>query len=317
MVDSATTAGTRNPSSSFLETSPISRGLAGLISFLFILGIVFPSMKNVLALVPGYTIPPHFYVWNIFTSSYYEVSTINAVANAVSLLWYGKYLEAIWGPKEFFKFIVIVNSLCGVGTFCVMVILYILSGDLGLWFDSRICGFSGAIAGFAVAMKQLIPEQELIPNFPLIRAKHSFAMLILLNVALISFAFIPSESIFFTLLGVVFSWIYLRFFQVKADNVVGDMNESFSFASFFPEFMQVPVRITSNITFNLLKICRCCPPSIQEPPDSSLSEVSDADSSRRRARALQVLDQRIQQMKQFGQTDISTVTNKSVDIQEV
>jgi hypothetical protein len=47
----------------------------------------------------------------------------------------------------------------------------------------------------------------------------------------------PSESLPFTFFGVIFGWIYLRFFQVR-DGAVGDRSEAFSFASFFPEPLQ-------------------------------------------------------------------------------
>jgi len=48
-----------------------------------------------------------------------------------------------------------------------------------------------------------------------------------------------------------------------------------------------------------------------------VTELSGVDSSRRRARALQVLDQRMQQMKQFGQADISNSKTNAEGIQEV
>ena len=37
---------------------------------------------------------------------------------------------------------------------------------------------------------------------------------------------------------VMASWVYLRFYQIRADGTRGDMSDNFSFASFFPEPIQ-------------------------------------------------------------------------------
>lgn len=38
--------------------------------------------------------------------------------------------------------------------------------------------------------------------------------------------------------GIVVSWLYLRFYEKQDSGQRGDMSESFSFATFFPELMQ-------------------------------------------------------------------------------
>lgn len=66
--------------------------------------------------------------------------------------------------------------------------------------------------------------------------------MILLSITLFLMGF-PFESTPFTLFGIFFAWIYLRFYQIKLDNynnvvVIGDMNPSFSLSNFFPEPIQ-------------------------------------------------------------------------------
>jgi len=94
---------------------------------------------------------------------------------------------------------------------------------------------------------------------------------------------------------------------------VGDRNEYFSFASFFPEPLQPGITIVSNIAFNILKLCHCCRDNYS-PTDSS-TDMSDSATERRRARALRALDERMQQMKQSSQTDIrSSLDNAELPV---
>ena len=48
----------------------------------------------------------------------------------------------------------------------------------------------------------------------------------------------PSYSIM-SFTYVMASWVYLRFYQIRTDGTRGDMSDNFSFASFFPEPIQL------------------------------------------------------------------------------
>jgi len=102
---------------------------------------------------------------------------------------------------------------------------------------------------------------------------------------------------------------------VKA-NVTGDMSDSFSFASFFPEPLQPAATVVSNITYNILKVCNCCGNSQQT---TGAYSVDSNDSERRKARALRALDQRIQMQDYYSnqstQADVSPSSGR--DIPEV
>lgn len=290
----------------------VSRVLCVVLVVVYVIGVVLPWSRDFVALVPGYTIPPHFYVWNLFTSGYVEVSGITAVVDVASLVVFGKYLEPLWGHREYLRFVVVVNFLCGLATFVSMLLLFFATGSVNAWFMPR-AGFSGVISGFTVALKQLVPEQDIpIAVAFSLRAKHlpTIALLASLGFAVLGFSL---ESLPFSMHGLVISWVYLRFFQVK-DNVVGDHSDSFSFASFFPEMLRPAATVVSNICFNILKMCKCCGSSSWDNQGEQLvtSVVDATDSNRRRARALRVLDQRIQQMKQSANTEVSQQGIQSV-----
>ncbi len=55
------------------------------------------------------------------------------IVDIMAILFCGKYLEPIWGSKEFIRFLFVVNACCGISTFVWMIFLYYLSGNLNLW----------------------------------------------------------------------------------------------------------------------------------------------------------------------------------------
>lgn len=93
--------------------------------------------------------------------------------NLFSILYFGSYLESIWGTKEFMKFIFIINTCSTLATYFLILFQCLLFNEkcIPIWIYGT-WGFSGIIGGFTVAMKQLIPEQEIYLLFFIpIRAK--------------------------------------------------------------------------------------------------------------------------------------------------
>lgn len=129
------------------------------------------------------------------------------------------------------------------------------TGNEELLYTYYWCGFSGITCGLLVAIKQLNPEFGFSILFLNIRAKVKkkkkrkitrinfnlffkvfpsfvFAITTILSI----FGFLHS-SFPFILLGIFYSWLYLRFFQRKGE-IVGDLNDTFAFSSFFPEILR-------------------------------------------------------------------------------
>jgi len=310
------------PNFSF-DIPPLIKILASILTILYFIGSIFPSSKDFFALVPGYTIPPHFYIWNIITAGYLETSFLSLVVDILVLVTAGKYLESVWGgPRELLKFIFLVNALTGLSTFLLLIFLYAVRQNDEIWFSPHWTGFSAVIAGFSVAFKQLLPDHEIKFLFAFtLRTKYLPGLLLLVNLIFLILG-IPLQSFPFMIFGLLFSWIYLRFFQ-RRNEVIGDMNESFSFASFFPEYLQPFASTISRIFFIAFSLCNCLP-LIGQPYGerlttgyvlSGISTSDPADVERRRARALRVLDQRMQQQQHSNQSvsDIANNTKKLTD----
>ena len=102
----------------------------------------------------------------------------------------------------------------------------------------------GLVSGFLVGLKQLIPEHLIKPikGLSLCRVKHLPSLFILIS--FVCFVLFESQSQFLLVFyGSFISWIYLRFYKYQ-DGLRGDRSETFSFASFFPEFIQLSLALS-------------------------------------------------------------------------
>jgi len=213
----------------------------------------------------------------------------------LSIVLFGKYLEPIWGSREFLFFILLINTLAGIGAIISILIIYAVKN-----FDSNILlipigGFCGVIGGFSVALKQLIPEQELslIMILP-IRVKH-LPVLTILWFVVASLLGGGSYNFLLTIGGSFSAWIYLRFYQRKGE-VIGDMNPSFAFATFFPEILQPIINIFSNITYKIF--CMNRTRAVTQTTQITTSTSTDSlDVERRKQRGTLSIDSRIAEIK--------------------
>jgi len=202
----------------------------------YLLNVIFPPIGDYFALIPDRTLPD---VWNVVTAGFFEVQFVIMVADVVALMFLGRTIEPIWGHTEFVKFIAVVNLSVGCTTFFIMYFLYIVTRDT-FYLMAKFGGFQGVIAGLLVAVRQLTPEEELIPEAPAclrFRAKYYLWIYLLatLLVCILSGAQHHHIGLYlFVLSGVYMSWLYLRYFQVTAAGV-GDPADSFTFEKLFPD----------------------------------------------------------------------------------
>jgi large-conductance mechanosensitive channel len=87
-------------------------------------------------------------------------------------------------------------------------------------------------------LKQQLPEQQFsILNIGTIRGKHIPLLTVVIG-AIHGVIVGQVTDFLYLIIGVYVAWFYLRFFQLHDDGAKGDMAESFSFSSFFPNAIQ-------------------------------------------------------------------------------
>ena len=230
---------------------------------------------------------------------------MQAVLNIGGMIFFGRYLEPLWGKQEMLRFIIVVNLISGLATFLTITVLYLALKREEL-LVTPFCSFSGAIVGFAVALKQLIPETELrVLGVVPLRAKF-FPLLITGTTVVLALAGLPPYTVPHTLYGLVFAWAYLRLAQRRGD-LTGDASDSFAFVTLFPE----PVQPLLAPFFALLAsalmpvLGACC--GLGKPTGRTADQIGanaapvlpvhvDLDAERRRQRALQVLEERMSEL---------------------
>ncbi|KAG0321255.1 hypothetical protein BGZ99_004043 [Dissophora globulifera] len=262
------------------------------------------ALIPLLALVP---VSAPYRFWTFASASFYERNIIKYAISTTILLASGKYLERAWGSREFFKSLAVSSIGTMIGIYLTCVFEYVIRGNDELLYDTQAYGLTGVLAGFLIGFKQLVPEHLLtiggvfsvrVKTLPLL-----FALLMVLE-GLISHTQI---QFLMSIYGLYISWLYSRFFRVQ-DGIRGDRSDTFSFASFFPEFIQPPVKALSNMCFGILVRLNVCSPTgyggsfqydLENPQMSGMGHTFTqpgslrAEAERRRALALKALDMRL------------------------
>ncbi|KAG2564612.1 hypothetical protein PVAP13_7NG088258 [Panicum virgatum] len=269
------------------EFTRTCKGLVVLLIGGYVLLQLLPSSLNYLAIIPSKTIP---YVWTVFTAGYIEQVLPGAIGSSLGLLFCGKDIEPVWGRKEFLKFIILVNSICGILAFCFAIGLYYVTGKES-FLVTPLSGFHGCLAGFLVALKQLLPNLELpMCFFWKIKAKWMPFFVVCFSSIM---AFIVPDSINFlpTLVsGMYVSWLYLRYFQRNPlTGLRGDPSDDFSFPSLFPAAMRPVTDPVANL-FDRMLCARSRPSEVALP----VSDPTKASRRRKGWLAIMLLTQKPQ-----------------------
>ncbi|KAF9132033.1 hypothetical protein BGW39_000891 [Mortierella sp. 14UC] len=280
------------------------------------------TFVSLVALVPV-SAPYHF--WTFATASFFERNIIMYAINTVILLGCGKYLERAWGSRELFKHLAITSVGTMIGIYFTCLFEYIVRSNDGLLYDTRAYGLTGVIAGFLIGFKQLVPE-HLVTLWGVfsIRVK-SLPLLFAIVMFLGAFITHTQIELLMAIYGLFISWIYTRFLKVQ-DGIRGDRSETFSFASFFPEFVQPPVKAVSNFFFGILVRLQICSPTgyggsfqydLENPQMAGMGHTFTrpgslrAEAERRRALALKALDMRLHAASGGGLSALSNIGRSS------
>jgi len=256
---------------------------------------------------PGLFFPPHYRIWTFATHSFMETHWWHAVVGVVVINLYGKLFEPLWGKIEMINFYLLVNTVAGIATCFIYVLIYGLTSDPSFLFEIRIHGLPGYIAAFSVAVKQIMPDHVLL-NLPIgkVRNRHVPLIVVVLAVLVNIFGGVSGTYPWLFGMGLLTSWVYLRFFQKHNNKTKGDSADHFAFATFFPEPITPIVAVASNSIFNLLITLKICKKQVHRynmaaPSGSitvSLPGTNAEDAERRRQIALKALNERLSKMEE-------------------
>lgn len=204
------------------------------------------ALKASLDLIPARTVPRP---WTLLTCAFLNDSIISALAYAVAVLFLVRIVEPIYGNRELIKFLafaIVGASFCTVAVVTLLYYVYSTAETPSPKADHAgdslfrpMGGFEAGAAALLVAVKQLIPDNEvaLLGGALKFRAKHLPGLYI---AAMAGGSLVLGGAVRvlpFTLFGTYLAWAYLRFVQTR-NGVRGDLSEEFRLASFFPQPLQ-------------------------------------------------------------------------------
>jgi len=302
---------------------PVSKGLAAILTLSYAIQLIFaplrPRLLSFFGLVPGSVMVKP---WQVLTSGLIEGNIIGLILSITGLLFLARIIEPHYGSRSFIKFLLASLAACGTMTFiCLTFCYYIITifenrgnGDhlsqAGYLLYNPIRGFQGGLAAMLVAVKQVIPDNEvsLFGGALYFKARHLPAVYILLT-SVISLPLHAAANIIpFVVFGAYSGWLYLRFFNENG----GDGSEEFSFASFFPEPLQPVAENVAQRTSQFTKLGRSRGDGSElynnnnSTTNSSsaimglLPAADDAAAARRRERGVKALEQRLGSMKKVA-----------------
>eukprot|EP00884_Botryococcus_braunii_P011854 jgi/Botrbrau1/2066/Bobra.0047s0031.1 len=283
-----------------LTFTKLSKVIAGILVLGYVAQFLAPSSRQYLALVPGRFIPC---VWNIFTGGLLEINLWRLIFSVVSILLLARIIEPVWGSREFLKFICVVNVMAGAAFLLFLYIIYVLNPyaeKAGQILYGEFCGFHGVIAACLVALKQILPDNE-VTLLALIkfRAKH-LPSIYVISIILASIVLGGSlNNIPMVLLSTYFAWVYLRFLQTKPELALrGDPSSEFRFATFFPEPAQP---LVDDLVSKFVRVIPLGGDFIAQPGQpvsgTTLTTPDNIDATRRRERGARALEERLSMKK--------------------
>jgi hypothetical protein len=143
-------------------------------------------------------------------------SLTQAVFNAACLLLLLRLVEPRWGGAETLRFALLANAGAGVATFVILFLVYVVTRNDYLLY-AQVAGGQALVAALLVAVKQLLPEQELVlggAGGPRLRGKHA-ASVFLAVFAAVCIVRGDAPTALHAAAGAAAGWVYLRHFQAR------------------------------------------------------------------------------------------------------
>lgn len=220
----------QNVSAAFGNSSLVVKTIAVLVCFGYFLSFI-PGGTPYITVTPGYVLPPNFWIWTYLSHSFIEFHFWDVLADVLVVILCGKLLEPLWGAMDMLIFFLITNFCVAIATSFTYLVIYLATKNEEYLFETYIHGLAGYIAGFSVAVKQVMPDHVLVTSpFGKLRNTHIPLILVTVVITLRLLGALDGPYPFMFTWGVVISWIYLRFYQKHTNGNRGDMADNFSFA---------------------------------------------------------------------------------------
>lgn len=242
---------------------------------------------------------PHFQIYRFLTFYLVNTNIVLYLFDTVAYIAFDLVVHKRWNFIEKLKFLIISTWIPGFMCLIYYYIKFANSRTEADLFYTGVTGSSAFVAAVTVVIKQLkystssnTSAQNLYKYGPILY------LLVVLFLQLVNV--ICRITFFYSFLGLLFGWTYLRFFQKHTDGKRGDFRPSFAFVSFFPRLVQPLIAILANFIYAVFLAFKLCPRIEQQYEILSASSfskdvptVSFSDNERHKRMALHDLNARL------------------------
>lgn len=280
------------------------------------LGLLLPSLFEVLVIRPTVILPPKFWVWTLLTYPFLENNIIALCFGLFCIIVASRLLEPLWGYKEFAKFLLISWTTAGVLSGLIYLAVYCLTLNEAFLYSRHFIGLAAINGAVAVGLKQTRGEDFLVKtpwvsvqinDMPFIILSSLWSLSLLLGLFSIEHCTLYTS-------GMYTSWLYLRFFQ-HHQRGQGDLADHFAMDKFFPRPINRFVKVAALLCWQIVTRFGLCKKAVgaqaaannnqYTPVNLNLPGVDNFDAERRRQKALQQLNERLQKTEQLPTDDFS------------
>ena len=243
-----------------------------LLLFFFVLGRFDASYEDIFGLVTVNTLIANAYIWNLLTCSFYESSVLKLAVDLLILTYIPSESLHMAPVDQFALFLVFSLLACSLGTSAYCLLRFFSTG-LEETVMEPIFGFNGLLIAYLTFVRQTLKRQPIHLNVNYI-TYHNIPILILLLqlscwvVGLKAFY----RDIPFTLISLLFSWSYLKFFYKHENGDTGNQDPDFDFVVMFPPVLQPVMVPLSTAFYNILALLGVFPALMNNPSSSVLPQ---------------------------------------------
>jgi uncharacterized protein (DUF486 family) len=223
-----------------LYNRPLFTVSAALMGVLFLLNFVIKNCPEVLGLVAANTLITNTFVWNLVSSCFYETNIFKFVWNCAALFLLTKSLP-IPSFEQFGLYFVFSILACTIGmSTYAFVTFFTMQSEIAL--VTPVYGFSGVLMTILMFARHEYQSMSVHPAFPKVTYQHLPVVLLVVQIVLyFAWCGFLVTDLPFSVIALLFSWSYLRFYYKHTINSeeLGDKSDSFSFVAMFPEVVLV------------------------------------------------------------------------------
>lgn len=317
--------------SNILKDQPLISFCSFLLICFYSLNFAIEHCPIILGLVPVNTLVANSYIWNLVTSCFYEENILKLCLDFLVLLTCLLNPVSYSPVDQYFLYFVFSILGCTVITSVWCFGRFFFTGMDQMLLEP-IYGFGGVLIILLMHIRTQHRDVCIITNFPDLTFNNIPIVILVVDLILwiVGLKHLASD-VPFCVIGLLFSWSYLRFYIKDNEGNLCNQAEELSFVSMFPESLHVVMVPLCTAFYNLTALIGVFPkieapdrrqthhlrthsePSLDPMASPVPTRQADVIAERRKARALKLLDAKMQELTKIPEAWEGDIKESTLD----